>query len=106
MTGAAKWALLVLVLMQAVQYSSSGYSTTVSYDELLAAVKSGKFTVEKADNGKVNSQDLLQEILDKSKSCFITIRPSLPRLGGGNTVKLKQKHIKHKNILLLFLYHP
>ena len=75
MTGVAKLPLLalVLVLMQALQ-SSSGYSTTVSYEELLAAVKSGNFSVEKADTGKTNSQDILQEILDKSEYCIITFQ--------------------------------
>ena len=73
MTG-AKWAL-VLLLIYAVQYSSTGSTTTVSYDELLAAVKSGEFEVKKPDRANVNSQDLLQEILEKSKSYFATIRP-------------------------------
>ena len=87
MTGAAKWALFVILLMHAVKYCSPGYSTTDSYEELLAAVKSGRFTVEKTDKGKVNSQDILQEILDKSEFCFITIRLCLPRPSGGNIVK-------------------
>ena len=85
MTGAVKWALFALVLMQAVKCTSLGYSTTVSYEELLSAVKSGSFTVEKADKGKVNSQDILQEILDKSEFCFITIRLCLPRPSGGTS---------------------
>ena len=73
MTGAAKWILLaiLLVLMHAKPFSS-GYSSTVSYEELLAAVKSGSFTVEKADMGKVTSDDIVQELLDKSEFCFIT----------------------------------
>ena len=64
MTGAVKWALFALVLIQAAK-SSPGYSTTASYEELLQAVKSGRFTVDKANKGKENSQDILQEILDK-----------------------------------------
>ena len=84
MTGAAKWILLaiLLVLMHAKPFSS-GYSTTVSYEELLAAVKSGSFTVEKADMGKVNSQDIVQELLDKSEFCFITLDYIHPVLVGG-----------------------
>ena len=83
MTGAVKWALFALVLMQAVKCTSLGYSTTASYEELLAAVKSGRFTVEKTEKGKGNSQDILQEILDKSKFCLITIRLFVPRPSGG-----------------------
>ena len=64
--------------MHAVKYTSSGYSTTDSYEELLAAVKSGRFTVEKADKGKGNSQDLLQEILDKSKFCLLQLEYVTP----------------------------
>ena len=104
MTGAGKWALFAIVLMQAVKYSSLGYSTTASYEELLAAVKSGRFTVEKADKGKVTSQDILQEVLDKSEFCFITIRLCLPRPSGGN---IEYRNISNlKNRLLVFLYHP
>ena len=82
MTGAAKLALFVLVLMHAM-YFSKGYSTTVSYEELLAAVKSGSFTVEKADMGKVTSDDIVQELLDKSEFCFITLDYIHPVLVGG-----------------------
>ena len=99
MTGAVKWALFALVLMQAVKCTRLGYSTTSSYEELLAAVKSGRFTVEKADIGKGNNQDILQEILDKSKFCFIQLDYVLPRPNGGT---LKRKHIKLKNRLLVF----
>ena len=103
MTGAGKWALFAIVLMQAAKYSSLGYSTTASYEELLAAVKSGRFTVEKADKGKVNSQDILQEILDKSEFCFITIS-MYPRPSGGS---IEYRNISNlKNRLLVFLYHP
>ena len=103
MTGAAKWALFALVLMQAVKYSSLGYSTTASYEELLAAVKSGRFTVEKTDKGKVNSQDILQEILDKSEFCFIILDYIFPVLVGELSIFY---HIKLKNRLLVLLYHP
>ena len=82
MTGAAKWALFALLLMHA-KYYSLGYSTTASYEELLAAVKSGRFTVEKADMGKVTSQDIVQELLDKSEFCFITLDYIHPVLVGG-----------------------
>ena len=86
MTGAVKWALFALVLMQAVKCTSLGYSTTASYEELLAAVKSGRFTVEKTDKGKGNSQDILQEILDKSEFCFIQLGYVYPVLMGEHRI--------------------
>ena len=84
MTGAAKWALFVILLMHALKSCSPGYSTTDSYEELLAAVKSGRFTVDKADKDKGSSQDLLQEILDKSKFCYYS-QTMISRPSGGNT---------------------
>ena len=104
MTGAAKWVLLaiLLVLMHAKPFSS-GYSTTVSYEELLAAVKSGSFTVEKADMGKVTSQDIVQELLDKSEFCFIILVHIFPVLVGELSIF---HYIKLRNRLLVLLYHP
>ena len=90
MTGAAKWVLLaiLLVLMHAKPFSS-GYSSTVSYEELLAAVKSGSFTVEKADMGKVTSDDIVQELLDKSKFLFYSLNLYFFRPSGG-TIHISQ----------------
>ena len=70
MTAVLKWALFAILLTQATK-PSSGYSSTASYEELLQAVKSGKFTVDKASKAKDNSEDIQQELLNKSEFCFI-----------------------------------
>ena len=44
---------------------STGISTTESYEQLLEAVKTGRFSVDKDKD--MGSKDLLQQILDKSK---------------------------------------
>ena len=87
MTAAAKLGLFAIMLMHAL-YFSQGYSTTASYEELLAAVKSGSFTVKKADMGKATSHDIVQELLDKSEFCFITLDYTSPVLVGG-TIYIK-----------------
>ena len=70
MTAARIWAWLLVLMYAALRVKCTG-STTASYEDLLAAVKSGKFEVKKpvrvADS---SSQDLLQEILEKSKILY------------------------------------
>ena len=60
------WACLAgVMLMFAHVVPSTGVSTTTeSYEQLLQAVKSGRFFVDKT---KDESKDVLQQILDKSK---------------------------------------
>ena len=70
MTGAAKTAMFAVLLIYALKFCNTGFSTTASYEELLAAVKSGRFTVDKTNKNKGSNEDLLQEILDKSKFCY------------------------------------
>ena len=93
MTAAAKLGLFAIMLMHAL-YFSQGYSTTASYEELLAAVKSGSFTVKKADMGKATSHDIVQELLDKSEFCFYFYY-SYPVLVGETLFK----HIKLKTLV-------
>ena len=81
MTAVLKWALFAILLTQAAK-SSSGYTSTASYEELLQAVKSGKFTVDKANKAKDNSEDILQELLNKSEFCFIQLDLYYPVLMG------------------------
>ena len=81
MTAALKWALFAILLTQAAK-PSPGYTSTASYEELLQAVKSGKFTVDKANKAKDNSQDILQELLNKSEFCFIQLDHDYPVLVG------------------------
>ena len=63
---ASHWACLAgVLLMFAHVVPSTGVSTTTeSYEQLLEAVKSGRFFVDK---DKDESKDVLQQILDKSK---------------------------------------
>ena len=68
MTGAQRWACLWAGILLSLAYvpTGSGLTTaTESYEELLKAVKSGTFSVDK---GKDDAKDVLQQILDKSKS--------------------------------------
>ena len=68
MTGAQRWACFWAVILLSLAYvpTSPGLTTaTESYEELLEAVKSGTFSVDK---GKDDAKDVLQQILDKSKS--------------------------------------
>ena len=67
MTGAQRWACLAGILLTlAYVPTNSGVTTaTESYEQLLEAVKSGTFSVDK---GKDDAKDVLQQILDKSKS--------------------------------------
>ena len=59
------WACLAAVMLSfAQQVASPGVTTTESYEQLLQAVKSGRFFVDKT---KDESKDVLQQILDKSK---------------------------------------
>ena len=62
----SRWACLAgILLIFAYVPTSSGVSTaTESYEQLLEAVKSGRFSVDK---GKDEAKDVLQQILDKSK---------------------------------------
>ena len=68
MTAVLKWILFAILLTLATKLSS-GATSTASYEELLQAVKSGKFTVDKAIKSKDNSEDILQELLNKSEFC-------------------------------------
>ena len=62
---ASRWACLAGVLLIFAYVPSTGVSTaTESYEQLLEAVKSGRFSVDK---DKDESKDVLQQILDKSK---------------------------------------
>ena len=62
---ALRWAWLAGILLMFAYVPSTGVSTTESYEQLLEAVKSGRFSVDKdKDRG---SKDVLQQILDKSK---------------------------------------
>ena len=59
------WACLAGVMLIFAQLvASPGVTTTESYEQLLQAVKSGRFFVDK---DKDESKDVLQQILDKSK---------------------------------------
>ena len=63
----SRWACLAagILLIFAYVPTSSGVTTaTESYEQLLEAVKSGRFSVDK---GKDDAKDVLQQILDKSK---------------------------------------
>ena len=60
----------IFVWILAVIHSNKWKEMTASYEELLAAVKSGRFTVDKTNKNKGSNEDLLQEILDKSKFCY------------------------------------
>ena len=61
----SRWACLAGVLLIFAYVPSTGVSTaTESYEQLLEAVKSGRFSVDK---DKDESKDVLQQILDKSK---------------------------------------
>ena len=95
MTGAAKTALFAVLLIYALKFCNTGFSTTASYEELLAAVKSGRFTVDKTDKNKGSNEDLLQEILDKSKFCYfkqtMISRPSGKTLYRTQNFKLKTR---------------
>ena len=66
MTGAQRWACLagILLILAYVPTSSGVTTATESYEQLLEAVKSGRFSVDK---GKDDAKDVLQQILDKSK---------------------------------------
>ena len=61
---ALRWAWLAGILLMFAYVPSTGVSTTESYEQLLEAVKSGRFSVDK---DKDESKDVLQQILDKSK---------------------------------------
>ena len=61
----SRWACLAGILLIFAYVPSSGVSTaTESYEQLLEAVKSGRFSVDK---DKDEAKDVLQQILDKSK---------------------------------------
>ena len=61
----SRWACLAGILLIFAYVPSTGVSTaTESYEQLLEAVKSGRFSVDK---DKDESKDVLQQILDKSK---------------------------------------
>ena len=69
MTGAQRWACLWAGILLSLAYvpTGSGLTTaTESYEELLKAVKSGTFSLD--GKGKDDAKDVLQQILDKSKS--------------------------------------
>ena len=72
MTAVLKCILFAILLTLATKLSS-GATSTASYEELLQAVKSGKFTVDKASKSKDNSEDILQELLNKSEFCFVLL---------------------------------
>ena len=54
----------ILLILAYVPTSSGVTTATESYEQLLEAVKSGRFSVDK---GKDDAKDVLQQILDKSK---------------------------------------
>ena len=67
----ARWAWLLVVLSLCQQVNSTGPSTA-SYEELLKSVKSGSFEVRKTDRlPDADTQDLLEKILEKSKTFYI-----------------------------------
>ena len=67
----ARWAWLLVVLSLCQHVNSTGPSTA-SYEELLSAVKSGSFEVRKTDRlPDADTQDLLEKILEKSKTFYI-----------------------------------
>ena len=80
----ARWAWLLVVLSLCQHVNSTGPSTA-SYEELLSAVKSGSFEVRKTDRlPDADTQDLLEKILEKSKTFYIAnlriiINPCLVR---------------------------
>ena len=73
MTAGKMWAWLLVVLSLSQHVNSTGPSTA-SYEELLSAVKSGTFEVKKPDRlPDADTQDLLEKILEKSKTIYIAI---------------------------------
>ena len=82
----SRWACLAAGILLIFAYvPSTGVSTaTESYEQLLEAVKSGRFSVDK---GKDEAKDVLQQILDKSKYKVDVV------LGTKSPV-LKTKHTK------------
>ena len=81
----SRWACLAGILLIFAYVPSTGVSTaTESYEQLLEAVKSGRFSVDK---GKDETKDVLQQILDKSKYKVDVV------LGTKSPV-LKTKHTK------------
>ena len=73
MTACKMWAWLLVVLSLFQHVNSTGQSTA-SYEELLSAIKSGTFEVKKPDRlPDADTQDLLEKILEKSKTIYIAI---------------------------------
>ena len=88
------WACLAgVLLMFANVVPSTGVSTTTeSYEQLLEAVKSGRFFVDK---DKDESKDVLQQILDKSKYEESVIKgTNSPILRQSTESPLKTKNLK------------
>ena len=58
---------LFAVLLMLATRPSSGATSTASYEEMLAAVKSGSFNLDKVVKAKGTSEDILKELLEKSE---------------------------------------
>ena len=94
--------MFAVLLIYALKFCNTGFSTTASYEELLAAVKSGRFTVDKTNKNKGSNEDLLQEILDKSKFCYFK-QTTISRPSGKFNIEHKTSNLKLGHIIL---YHP
>ena len=65
--------ILFAVLLMLATKLSSGATSTASYEEMLQAVKSGSFTLDKAVKSKGTSEDILKELLEKSEFYFVLL---------------------------------
>ena len=72
MTKVLKCILFAILLMLATKLSS-GATSTATYEELLQAVKSGSFTLDKAVKSKGTSEDILKELLEKSEFYIVLL---------------------------------
>ena len=119
----SRWACLAGVLLIFAYVPSTGVSTaTESYEQLLEAVKSGRFSVDK---DKDESKDVLQQILDKSKYKENVIKGTKSfvlkdkahkvhskltnlKIGSANVYIILYHSISYYNIIFIisYLYHP